>query len=94
MLTCTNTKRNHNLPVWTEIIPGLWLYLISSKSSVTPSKQDKHTQNENKNNKIHTNTSTSYCGSACVKSGVSLPTLVRKEQPENVCKTDYYYEGH
>lgn len=31
-----------------EVIPGLGLYLVSSKSSVTPSKQDKHTQNEKK----------------------------------------------
>lgn len=52
-------------------------------------------KNNNKNtSKMQkpTNTSVSCCSSACVKPGFSLPRLIKKEQPENVCKTDCCYK--
>lgn len=44
-LICTNTRRNHKVPVDKERTPGLWRNLVSWKSRVTYSKNQHHTEN-------------------------------------------------
>lgn len=76
---CTSLDRNSDfVSIWSQ---NQVLLLVKNNKN-TPKMQKT------------TNTSMSYRSSACVKPGFSLPRLIKKEQPENVCKTDCYYKVH